>query len=78
MQHRDKNFAGLLPLWDILFGTYYQPAPGEYPQTGIAEDYVHRSRLIDLLLPCTDAMRARRVTQERREPPRALMSEGPT
>lgn len=22
---RDKNFAGLLPLWDILFGTYYIP-----------------------------------------------------
>jgi sterol desaturase/sphingolipid hydroxylase (fatty acid hydroxylase superfamily) len=23
---RDKNFAGLLPAWDILFGTYYMPA----------------------------------------------------
>lgn len=23
---RDKNFSGLLPLWDILFGTYYMPA----------------------------------------------------
>jgi sterol desaturase/sphingolipid hydroxylase (fatty acid hydroxylase superfamily) len=22
---RNKNFAGLLPLWDILFGTYYMP-----------------------------------------------------
>jgi sterol desaturase/sphingolipid hydroxylase (fatty acid hydroxylase superfamily) len=22
---RDKNFAGFLPLWDILFGTYYMP-----------------------------------------------------
>jgi sterol desaturase/sphingolipid hydroxylase (fatty acid hydroxylase superfamily) len=22
---RDKNFAGLLPLWDLLFGTYYMP-----------------------------------------------------
>lgn len=22
---RDKNSAGLLPLWDILFGTYYMP-----------------------------------------------------
>ncbi|MFM7742289.1 MAG: sterol desaturase family protein [Verrucomicrobiota bacterium] len=21
----DRNFAGLLPLWDILFGTYYMP-----------------------------------------------------
>jgi len=22
---QDKNFAGLLPLWDIVFGTYYMP-----------------------------------------------------
>ncbi len=22
---RDKNFAGMLPLWDVLFGTYYMP-----------------------------------------------------
>lgn len=22
---RDKNFAGLLPIWDIAFGTYYMP-----------------------------------------------------
>jgi len=24
-QARDKNFAGLLPVWEILFGTYYMP-----------------------------------------------------
>lgn len=28
---RDKNFAGFLPLWDILFGTYYMPE-GRVPQ----------------------------------------------
>lgn len=28
---RDKNFAGFLPLWDILFGTYYMPK-GRVPQ----------------------------------------------
>jgi sterol desaturase/sphingolipid hydroxylase (fatty acid hydroxylase superfamily) len=27
----DKNFAGLLPLWDILFGTYYMPQ-GRWPE----------------------------------------------
>lgn len=33
----DKNFAGLLPLWDILFGTYYMPH-GRYPENfGINE-----------------------------------------
>jgi len=33
---RDKNFAGLLPLWDILFGTYYMPAQ-QPSQFGVAE-----------------------------------------
>ncbi len=26
----DKNFAGLFPLWDLLFGTFYMP-PGRIP-----------------------------------------------
>ena len=33
----DKNFAGLLPMWDILFGTYYMPR-GRFPENfGIHE-----------------------------------------
>jgi sterol desaturase/sphingolipid hydroxylase (fatty acid hydroxylase superfamily) len=33
----DKNFAGLFPIWDILFGTYYMPK-GRYPENfGICE-----------------------------------------
>jgi sterol desaturase/sphingolipid hydroxylase (fatty acid hydroxylase superfamily) len=33
----DKNFAGLLPIWDILFGTYYMPK-GRWPENfGICE-----------------------------------------
>ena len=34
-EHRDKNFAALLPLWDILFGTAWIPKPDEYPVTGL-------------------------------------------
>jgi sterol desaturase/sphingolipid hydroxylase (fatty acid hydroxylase superfamily) len=33
---RDKNFAGLLPLWDILFGTYYMPSDRLPQQVGTA------------------------------------------
>jgi sterol desaturase/sphingolipid hydroxylase (fatty acid hydroxylase superfamily) len=33
--HRDKNFASLFPLWDVLFGTYYAPARDEFPPTGV-------------------------------------------
>lgn len=33
----DKNFAGLFPFWDIVFGTYYMPR-GRYPENfGICE-----------------------------------------
>ena len=33
----DTNFAGLLPLWDILFGTFYMP-PGKFPtEFGVAD-----------------------------------------
>lgn len=33
----DKNFAGLFPLWDLLFGTYYMPKD-RYPENfGICE-----------------------------------------
>lgn len=33
----DKNFAGMLPVWDILFGTYYMPK-GRFPGNfGICE-----------------------------------------
>jgi sterol desaturase/sphingolipid hydroxylase (fatty acid hydroxylase superfamily) len=36
---RDKNFAALLPIWDILFGTYYLPR-GRLP-TGFGIDDPH-------------------------------------
>jgi sterol desaturase/sphingolipid hydroxylase (fatty acid hydroxylase superfamily) len=32
---RDKNFAELCPLWDILFGTYYLPAGRQPEQYGV-------------------------------------------
>ena len=37
-QHRDKNFVAIFPIWDILFGTYYHPAPDEFPLTGVEDE----------------------------------------
>lgn len=31
----DKNFAGFFPVFDMLFGTYCRPKPGEFPPTGL-------------------------------------------
>lgn len=37
----DKNFAGLIPLWDIFFGTFYMPR-GRYPESfGISRPMPH-------------------------------------
>jgi sterol desaturase/sphingolipid hydroxylase (fatty acid hydroxylase superfamily) len=47
---RDKNFAGLLPLWDILFGTYYMPKD-RLPQQFGTESPVPPGLLGQLLFP---------------------------
>lgn len=33
-QHRDRNFAQYFPFLDRIFGTWYAPAPDEFPPTG--------------------------------------------
>ena len=35
-QHKDKNFAIWLPMYDIAFGSYYRPEVDEYPPTGLS------------------------------------------
>lgn len=37
LEHRDKNFANMFPVWDWLFGTAYVPASDEFPPTGLIE-----------------------------------------
>ncbi|MBT5187156.1 MAG: sterol desaturase family protein [Kordiimonadaceae bacterium] len=37
-EHLDKNFVAFFPVWDILFGTYYQPKPDEFPPTGVPDE----------------------------------------
>jgi sterol desaturase/sphingolipid hydroxylase (fatty acid hydroxylase superfamily) len=42
-QHRDRNFANYYPIWDVIFGTYYEPARDEYPPTGVEGEQEIRS-----------------------------------
>jgi len=37
-KHWGKNFCSALSLWDVLFGTHYQPAPDEWPPCGIPNE----------------------------------------
>jgi len=35
-QHQDKNYAIWLPLFDVIFGSYFRPDVDEYPPTGLS------------------------------------------
>ena len=48
---RDKNFAGLFPLWDILFGTFYMPAASRPQYVGVPEAGVPEAFLGQVLYP---------------------------
>ena len=47
----DKNFAGLLPIWDILFGTFYMPAGKVPAEFGVHDDSVPESFWVQMLHP---------------------------
>jgi sterol desaturase/sphingolipid hydroxylase (fatty acid hydroxylase superfamily) len=47
----DKNFAGLFPMWDVLFGTYYMPN-GRLPQVfGLKNEAVPEGYFAQLVYP---------------------------
>ena len=61
-EHRDKNFASVLPLWDFVFGTAHIPKPDEYPVTGF--DPPVRVDVIDSIIwPIRHLLRRLRQTE---------------
>jgi len=52
--HQDKNLAAYFPIWDILFGTYHRPLPGEWPTTGLVSGERVTSLKSGLILPFLD------------------------
>jgi sterol desaturase/sphingolipid hydroxylase (fatty acid hydroxylase superfamily) len=47
----DMNFAGLLPIWDILFGTFYMPRGKRPTKFGVHDDSVPETFIGQLLYP---------------------------
>jgi sterol desaturase/sphingolipid hydroxylase (fatty acid hydroxylase superfamily) len=37
-EHHNRNFADVLPIFDIVFGTYHRPVREEFPATGLGLD----------------------------------------
>src|SRR5262249_23725473 len=67
--HQNKNFSSFLPIWDILFGTYYHPSDKEYHQTGIAgkpSDPTMREVLVGQILSWANSLFKNRRSAERR------------
>jgi sterol desaturase/sphingolipid hydroxylase (fatty acid hydroxylase superfamily) len=54
----DKNFAGLLPVWDVLFGTYYMPR-GRRPENFGIHEPMPAGFLRQLVHPFAAAFRGR-------------------
>jgi sterol desaturase/sphingolipid hydroxylase (fatty acid hydroxylase superfamily) len=48
-EHFDRNFAGLFPVFDRLFGTQHIPRAGEFPPTGLDTGKAPKT-LIDALI----------------------------
>jgi sterol desaturase/sphingolipid hydroxylase (fatty acid hydroxylase superfamily) len=56
----NKNFAGIFPLWDLVFATCYRPAPGEYGATGLLPS-VQPSLADAILWPVSLSLQQREV-----------------
>lgn len=50
MEGRNRNFAGFLPVWDIVFGTYYLPK-GRHPAEFGIDETMPRGFLAQLTYP---------------------------
>lgn len=57
--HFDKNFAGLFPVYDLIFGTYRRPEPGEYPPTGLESGEQPHGYLDAFLWPARDFLKSK-------------------
>jgi len=56
--HLDKNFAFMLPVWDVLFNTYEMPEDNRDVEFGIVEDSSELNSCVNLyVIPFRDAYR---------------------
>jgi sterol desaturase/sphingolipid hydroxylase (fatty acid hydroxylase superfamily) len=38
-RHHNRNFADVFPVFDIVFGTFLKPSPGEWAKTGLGAEF---------------------------------------
>jgi sterol desaturase/sphingolipid hydroxylase (fatty acid hydroxylase superfamily) len=60
-EHYNQNFAFILPIFDVIFGTYRPARPGEWPKVGLGEGNEPRG-IVDLVCwPVRDRIGSSRV-----------------
>jgi sterol desaturase/sphingolipid hydroxylase (fatty acid hydroxylase superfamily) len=60
-EHYDQNFAALLPVYDLIFGTYRRPRQGEFPPTGLDSGDQPTGFIGALLWPTRDLLKAKTI-----------------
>ena len=62
-EDRDKRFAALFPIFDVVFGLYEPPRKGDYPPTGLDDDSAE-SLMIAVGWPIRKRLRRWRVGRQ--------------
>jgi sterol desaturase/sphingolipid hydroxylase (fatty acid hydroxylase superfamily) len=57
----DKNYGGLMPVWDMLFGTFYLPRGRQASRFGVVTGDVPYGFISQLIYPLRGANRTRRT-----------------
>jgi len=57
-EYYDCNYAALLPIFDVMFGSYRKPRPDEFPATGLASGVAPESLTEAVLWPAVKARRS--------------------
>jgi sterol desaturase/sphingolipid hydroxylase (fatty acid hydroxylase superfamily) len=65
VEGRDKNFAGVFPLWDVLFGTYFAPAGRAPTAFGAGDEPVPAGLWRQLAYPFRRAKPGERLARDR-------------
>jgi sterol desaturase/sphingolipid hydroxylase (fatty acid hydroxylase superfamily) len=64
-EHRDKNFCKMLPLFDLIFGTAWAPAPDEFPATGLTPSEKPNSLMDGIIWPIRNLVPILRILDSR-------------
>jgi sterol desaturase/sphingolipid hydroxylase (fatty acid hydroxylase superfamily) len=59
-QHYNSNFAFILPIFDVLFGSYRPARPGEWPKVGLGEGQAPRGIVDIVCWPVRDRINPQR------------------